>query len=1804
METNKEFKENLKNNEKRKKFFIDKYKTDLKHLDINCDDTTIEKLLLEAIETFEEEPILFYSYGLNYLEDKLKTEDDKYTPNSIFSKNEMIILKNYLEKDINGNYLTNEEIAKKLDINILEIAQVIYKLTDKVNYHKIKKVLGDFNQKLIKRKIGIKKQKAQNNTKKIVDITDNDIEIIGLFTGQINDICLDIEEIAKLKNSTTHNIKEQIINIYELLENKNNYDKLLLKYPTITQMLKIKGTGLGLKLSFSTTVKKNNPPTKIKKDNSSNKINLPIDDISNSVQTLKYFYQPKSDGTYASPQEIANLLNYTNVNSIYLTKNKILKRIETDNEYKMQILKEYPSLENDMELRKKTHIQQKRKMPNEKIIKEAQLLQYFYQQKLDGTYVSTQEIVDLLDYKNIHSIQTARRRILQKLSTDSEYKKLILKEYPSLDEDIELKKNIHDAQIRKSSNEKIIKDAQILKYFYQQNSDGTYSSPQEIANLLNYTNVDSIYLPKNKILKRIETDHEYKMQILKEYPELDRDMEIRNNTNIGKQEKIIKKKILQKIETDSEYKKLILKEYPTLDDDTWKRDNTNIPKKITIPYEKVKKYAQILKYYYQPKSDGTYASLQEVANLLNIENVNSLYKTKAKILQKIETDSEYKKLILKEYPTLEDDIEERSNTTLTQQEKIKKDAQILKYFYQKRLNGTYASPKEIVSSLDYKNIRSIQATKNDILKKLNSDSEYKSKILEEYPTLEDDIEEKGSNQTPKIRKITDKQIIKDTQFLKYFYQQRQDGTYTPTQEIVKILNYSHTNAIYKTKKKILQKLETDREYKELILKKYPNLEADMELKKNIQKAQKGTISNEKVKKDAQFLKYFYQPKSDGSYLSPQEITDLLDYKNTDSMNTVRRIILKNLNTNSEYKSKILEEYPSLDDDIELKSQKVQKRATSNKKVKKDTQILKYFYQQTSDGTYLSAQEITTLLNYKNISSVYVTKNDILKKLSLDSQYKSKILEEYPNLEEDIELKKKFQEAQKRTISNEKVKKDAQFLKYFYQKRQDGTYTPLKEMATLLNYTNINSLYKTKGDILKKLNDNHEYKSKILEEYPTLEDDIEERGNTNITNQNKTPNEKIKKDVQLLKYIYKQRQDGSYLSILEIKDILNFQNANSIYKAKSKILKKLKTDSEYKELILQEYPNLDEDIELKKNIQEVQKRTIPNEKVKNDAQILKYLYQPNPDGTYLSLQEISKLLNYDGSTHNIYTIKNRILQNLELNDKYKEQILKEYPELDSDIETKNNTHITQQRKIIKDAQILKYFYQKRLDGTYASTQEISELANISMHNITSTKNKILKKLNTDNQYKAQILNEYPNLEDDIEIKNNTCVQKDRIISHKKINRDIELLKSFYQPKSDGSYLSTLEIAKNLNFKNIRSVYTIKSKILTKINTDSEYKELILKEYPNFENDLEQKEKNNIINQEKLEKDTQILKYFYQKRPDGTYASTKEIAKILNYSISSIHTIKSNLLKMIATNPNYKEQILKEYPELDKDMGIRNITSPVAQKREISNEKITKDAQILKCFYQQKQDGTYASTQEIAKYLNYNHINNVYTKKKKILQKLDTDNEYKSKILEEYPNLEDDIETKNNKNLLTEFTEKEKELATLLYTDDTKIIEPKESYCKKLNINPATFEILRTGVMTKLVKNEKLRKKYPHYEVEDKIIEDYHNNRSIILSEEELSNIKNNSRRYDIPNNNKYIANDNNDNLMRGIKSLEESNYSDYISQCTYEQKAMIALKFAFFNNTSYSTKYVCNKFNVNKDELSILMNECLETCKAKQKMKVK
>ena len=288
METIEEFKYNIKNNEQRKNFFINKFKNDLKRLNIIYDNNDLEKLLIEAIDSYDDIPIKFPSYGLNYIKEKLQIDSSKPQKNDIFSEDEMVILNLYLSKNKDGNYLKSDEIAKKLEIGILDVTQAVHKLNQNIlyNYNKTSKIFNNV-KKIISEREHMQDIRKINTNK---TISDEDIEIIGLFTGQINDICLDIEEIAQEKNTSALIMKQRIEKIYELIYNPKNYFLLNEKYPNIDKMLRLKGKALGItlpKIYKNKSISSETPTTNEAQKSNINEDVKPKTENSNKIPTIK-----------------------------------------------------------------------------------------------------------------------------------------------------------------------------------------------------------------------------------------------------------------------------------------------------------------------------------------------------------------------------------------------------------------------------------------------------------------------------------------------------------------------------------------------------------------------------------------------------------------------------------------------------------------------------------------------------------------------------------------------------------------------------------------------------------------------------------------------------------------------------------------------------------------------------------------------------------------------------------------------------------------------------------------------------------------------------------------------------------------------------------------------------------------------------------------------------------------------------------------------------------------------------------------------------------------------------------------------------------------------------------------------------------------------------------------------------------------------------------------------------------------------------------------------------------------------------
>ncbi len=564
METIEEFKYNIKNNEQRKNFFINKFKNDLKRLNIIYDNNDLEKLLIEAIDSYDDIPIKFPSYGLNYIKEKLQIDSSKPQKNDIFSEDEMVILNLYLSKNKDGNYLKSDEIAKKLEIGILDVTQAVHKLNQNIlyNYNKTSKIFNNV-KKIISEREHMQDIRKINTNK---TISDEDIEIIGLFTGQINDICLDIEEIAQEKNTSALIMKQRIEKIYELIYNPKNYFLLNEKYPNIDKMLRLKGKALGItlpKIYKNKSISSETPTTNEAQKSNINEDVKPKTENSNKIPTikseqehqpeikeaddktilkdvefLKYLYKPKSNNTYYSVVEIKNLLNLT-TNSFHNKKHRILKKMYDSKKYKEQIYEIYPELSDDINLYNKKH-NKYIKTSDKKILKDVEFLKCLYKKQDNGAYLSINEIANLLKFSNKNSVNNKKIRIMDKLNDDEDYKERISKLYPELYYDIKVKEQISNTDHNETNNitideqipnsdynetNKITKDEQLLLdrlYIDKTRTIETKKSYCEKLNisteLFDILNENlTIKLVKNKNLKTAYPNFEIEKEIITNY---------------------------------------------------------------------------------------------------------------------------------------------------------------------------------------------------------------------------------------------------------------------------------------------------------------------------------------------------------------------------------------------------------------------------------------------------------------------------------------------------------------------------------------------------------------------------------------------------------------------------------------------------------------------------------------------------------------------------------------------------------------------------------------------------------------------------------------------------------------------------------------------------------------------------------------------------------------------------------------------------------------------------------------------------------------------------------------------------------------------------------------------------------------------------------------------------------------------------------------------------------------------------------------------------------------------------------------
>jgi len=526
------------------------------------------------------------------------------------------------------------------------------------------------------------------------------------------------------------------------------------------------------------------------------------------------------------------------------------------------------------------------------------------------------------------------------------------------------------------------------------------------------------------------------------------------------------------------------------------------------------------------------------------------------------------------------------------------------------------------------------------------------------------------------------------------------------------------------------------------------------------------------------------------------------------------------------------------------------------------------------------------------------------------------------------------------------------------------------------------------------------------------------------------------------------------------------------------------------------------------------------------------------------------------------------------------------------------------------QMLQLLYQKQENGKYLNLKEIAEKMEIHYQSFVQKKNKVLLQLEEDSELKKKILEFYPKYLQDkkdyetyfeafgkpVKVGSKIAVGEKRIV---------QMLQLLYRKQENGKYLRFKEIAKKMGM-HYNSFLQKKKKVLLQLEEDSEFKKRILELYPEFLQDKEQYENLNLsrrVGNKTLvtEETIQLLQLLYQKQEDGTYLDFKEIAAKMKISYGNFINRKNRVFSKLEEDSEFRERVLELYPEFLQDKKEREMYLETLKIPKQVNNKITareeKMVQMLQLLYQRQEDGKYLGFKEIAERMGM-HYNSFIQKKNNVLLQLEENPEFKKRILEFYPDLPMDIQTfenersqENSEEIEVHLTEKESTIVDMLYSNTTKKVEFASTLAQNLSISPSCFSILKSSVISKIQRSPYLLKQYPHIQTEIAIREGFRKMNSVALTEEELENLKKNARYYDIPNVS-LPQQDKRRKFLKAIQNLEASEFQFYVASCTMEQKAILALRFGYFNETIFSSKDVAELFHIDEAEVILLTETCL------------
>lgn len=491
MTSNKELVELLKKGDpQRTKFFQDMLKKELKNSFLTEEekDKLIKETLTEAMDSYQDENTIFAFYLKRILKQKEKVIQKKETSlgNQLFSKEEMLILNLYQDVTSYG-YLDNHQIAAKLHLSLYRVKSVEKKLAQllKRNREDILTLFPNLKENL--------KLRASLQEKQKQKLTEEEIKLIAYFTGEINDVCLDLPDLAKRFYLEEEQVKQKLAVAIKKLDLPNNQEQINNRYPSALKMLEVR----------KKIIEEPATPRKKEKKIKKKSVSKPPQEKSSFSITDKELLKQlqQQEEIFLTKEEVIKNLHMQSYKSFLERKARLFDQLKTNPTLFQEAQKIYPNLN----LGKPEYI-----------LKDSERLLLRALNKQQEENLSLEEIGQQLNYTNKNNLSAAIKRVIQKINTFPLLKKRAFACFPHLPALLEAKQVSISNQPKLSKEEQEQRDILFLQTLERQYTECLPT--EEMAELLSYPTKVAFRQRKNELLRRIRTNPNWKKKAEQFFP--------------------------------------------------------------------------------------------------------------------------------------------------------------------------------------------------------------------------------------------------------------------------------------------------------------------------------------------------------------------------------------------------------------------------------------------------------------------------------------------------------------------------------------------------------------------------------------------------------------------------------------------------------------------------------------------------------------------------------------------------------------------------------------------------------------------------------------------------------------------------------------------------------------------------------------------------------------------------------------------------------------------------------------------------------------------------------------------------------------------------------------------------------------------------------------------------------------------------------------------------------------------------------------------------------------------------------------